>query len=372
MGLRPRCRQYRTWVAEHLGCPAFRPVEPPCSKRPANAGTTNAGLTDDATRRPSGAPTVRPHVGPPQAASRDLVPVRGTPRRRRGVAWLGPDLAVAPAAVYRAKAVLTRTRSVSWALRAGRSPGAPGVRILFYHRVADARDELAVAPSRFRAHMEALARLGLRAVAVEELPALIDRAQDGVVGLCFDDGYRDVAEHALPVLDGLGFRATVFVATGVVDGTAAFSWYRRQPPVLSWAEIGDLARGATLRFGAHTVTHPDLRTLGDGAARAEISGSKAALEAGVGRPVEAFCYPAGLFGARERALVAEAGFRVATSCEPGVNQPGTDPLALRRIQVDRRDTALDVRAKACGGQDVPPAIWAAARRRRYRAVEQAG
>jgi peptidoglycan/xylan/chitin deacetylase (PgdA/CDA1 family) len=315
---------------------------------------------------------VRTHVGPPDAASCDLVPARGTPRRRRAIAWLGPDLAVAPAAVYRAKATLTRARSMSWAVRAGRRPAAPGVRILFYHRVADDRDELAVAPARFRAHMDALAAAGLRAVAVEELPPLIRAGSDGVVGLCFDDGYRDVAEHGLPVLERLGFRATVFVATGVVDGDATFSWYRRQPPVLSWSEVVDLSRGATLRFGAHTVTHPDLRALDDRAARDEITGSKAALEPRIGRSVESFCYPAGLFGARERALVAEAGFRVATSCEPGANLAGTDPLALRRIQVDRRDAVLDLRAKACGGQDAPPAIWAAARRRRYRVAEQAG
>jgi peptidoglycan/xylan/chitin deacetylase (PgdA/CDA1 family) len=310
-------------------------------------------------------------VGPPEAATCDRVPARGTPRRRPGIAWLGPDLAVAPAAVYRAKATLTRARSVSWAVRARRRVAAPGVRILFYHRVADARDELAVAPARFRAHMEALAGAGLSAVAVEELPPLTAGEAHGAVGLCFDDGYRDVAEHALPVLERLGFRATVFVATGVVDGDAMFSWYRRQPPVLSWSEIADLARGATLRFGAHTVTHPDLRALDDRTAHDEIAGSKAALEARIGRPVESFCYPAGLFGARERALVARAGFRVATSCEPGVNGPATDPLALRRIQVDRRDAVLDVRAKACGGQDAPPALWAAARRRRYRAAEHA-
>lgn len=288
------------------------------------------------------------------------------------MAWLGPDLAVAPPAVYRAKATLTRARSVSWAIRAGRRPAAPGVRILFYHRIADARDELAVAPARFRAHMESLAAGGVRSVAVEELPPLIDVEADGVVGLCFDDGYRDVAEHALPVLERLGFRATVFVVTGVVDGDATFSWYRRRPAVLSWSEIADLAEGATLRFGAHTVTHPDLRALEDGAARDEIAGSKAALEARIARPVESFCYPAGLFGARERALVAAAGFRVATTCDAGANRPATDRLALRRIQVDRRDAPLDVRAKACGGQDVPPAIWAAARRRRHRAPQHAG
>jgi peptidoglycan/xylan/chitin deacetylase (PgdA/CDA1 family) len=280
------------------------------------------------------------------------------------------DLSVAPAAVYRAKAVLTRVRSVSWSVTASRRTAGPGLRIVFYHRVCDADDELAVAPARFRMHMELLAALGLRAVAVEDLPRLIDSGERGVVGLCFDDGYRDIAEHALPVLERLRFGATVFVVTGVVDGSATFSWYARQPPVLSWAEIAELARAGTLRFGAHTITHPNLLKLDGRAARAEIAGSKAALELRLARPVEAFCYPAGLFAARERALVAEAGFRVATSCEPGTNLPATDRLALRRIQVDRRDGLLDMWAKVSGGQDRPLPMWAAMRRRRYRVAMQ--
>ena len=58
-----------------------------------------------------------------------------------------------------------------------------------------------------------------------------------VVALSFDDGYRDIAEHALPVLELDGFQATVFVATGVIDGTATFTWYEHQPPVLGWSDI---------------------------------------------------------------------------------------------------------------------------------------
>ena len=129
-----------------------------------------------------------------------------------------------------------------------------------------------------------------------------------------------------------------------------------------------LDRGGTLHFGAHTVTHPNLLALDEPAARAEISGSKAALEERLGHAVGAFCYPAGLFGARERRLVAEAGFALATSCEPGVNRPDTDPLALRRVQVDARDRLLDFRAKVGGGHDSPPALRAAYRRRRFGAA----
>jgi peptidoglycan/xylan/chitin deacetylase (PgdA/CDA1 family) len=227
---------------------------------------------------------------------------------------------------------------------------------------------LAVRPTRFREQMEWLARERWHVVGVDEVARLLAAGEPGqrTIGLSFDDGYRDVARNGLPALAEHGFSGTVYVSTGVVDGRAAFGWYRSQPPVLGWDEIRELDRGGTLGFGAHTVTHPDLRELSDEEARAEIAGSKEELERELGRPVETFCYPAGFFGERERRLVAEAGFTAAVTTEPGVNRPGDDPLTLRRIQVDREDGFLTFAAKVGGGFDRPLAGRAFYRRVRYR------
>jgi peptidoglycan/xylan/chitin deacetylase (PgdA/CDA1 family) len=165
------------------------------------------------------------------------------------------------------------------------------------------------------------------------------------------------------VLERHGFRATVFVAPAVVDGTAAFTWYDEQPAVLGWSDIAALD-GSTLVFEAHTLTHPNLTALDSGAAEREIAGSRTALEARLGRRVRAFCYPAGLYGARERELVARAGFDIATTCEPGANTRRTDPLLLRRTAVDRHDATADFRAKLAGGHDRPSLLRAAYRRAR--------
>ena len=188
------------------------------------------------------------------------------------------------------------------------------------------------------------------------------------VALSFDDGYLDVAEHALPILAERGFRATVFVAPAVTDGAVSFTCYRQQPPLLGWDDIVALDRQATLNFEAHSLTHPNLPALSEGAAREEIAGSKLALEARLGRSVQAFSYPTGLFGAREQRLVREAGFRIAVSCEPGANDGGTERLALRRRQVDPRDSLLDFRAKLGGGHDSPPPLRGLYRRLRYGAM----
>jgi peptidoglycan/xylan/chitin deacetylase (PgdA/CDA1 family) len=275
-------------------------------------------------------------------------------------------LTLGPRWVQTVKPALTRLRTAAW--RARGRPGRPGLRVLFYHRVSDDPDPLAISPRRFEEQMDLLAAEGFRVVDVVEAARLLGSGEplDGVVAISFDDGYRDVAEYALPVLERRQFRATVFIATGVTDGTARFSWYARQPPVLGWSDIVALDGGSALTFEAHTVTHPNLTALAADAAEREIGDSKRALEARLGRPVTGFCYPAGLYGARERELVGRAGFEVATTCEPGANTAASDPLALRRTAIDGGDRLADFRAKLAGGHDRPSALRAAYRRARFR------
>jgi len=282
-------------------------------------------------------------------------------------AQAGAMRAIGPTLPPPLKAAATRVKSAWWLARSRGRLDPKGLRILFYHRVSDDHDALAVAPRRFGEQMELIAAAGFDVIDLCEAADLLlaGHSVERTIALNFDDGYRDVAENALPVLERLGFPATVFVATGVTDGTASFAWYRRQPPLLTWEDVVALDRGGTLRFGAHTITHPNLLALQDESARHEIAGSKLALEAKLGREVEAFCYPAGLFSDRDRSFVADAGFRLAVSCEPGVNRPWTDPLALHRRQIDARDSLLDFRAKLGGGHDSPLPLRGAYRRLRY-------
>jgi peptidoglycan/xylan/chitin deacetylase (PgdA/CDA1 family) len=242
-----------------------------------------------------------------------------------------------------------------------------GLRILFYHRVAKDRDVLAVRPAAFTEQMDYLASEAYRVVDILSAIELLDSGEplSRTVALSFDDGYLDVADHALPILSERGFRATVFIAPAVTDGKTSFSWYREQPPLLTWEDIGELDRDGTLRFEAHSLTHPNLTAVDSQTATNEIVGSKRELENRLGRVVNAFSYPTGLFGVREQKIVAEAGFRVAVSCEPGINDRSTDRFALRRRQVDARDSLLDFRAKLGGGHDTSPPLRGLYRRLRY-------
>jgi peptidoglycan/xylan/chitin deacetylase (PgdA/CDA1 family) len=131
--------------------------------------------------------------------------------------------------------------------RATRAPGRAIV--LMYHRVSDDADYLglAVPPAVFARQLELL-RMRARVVPLAELVArLADPAPlaEDHAAITFDDGWRDNLETALPILRAHGVPATVFVATGFVDGTVApagervravcEALWRRRTPATAWS-----------------------------------------------------------------------------------------------------------------------------------------
>jgi peptidoglycan/xylan/chitin deacetylase (PgdA/CDA1 family) len=99
--------------------------------------------------------------------------------------------------------------------------------IVGYHRVVDDFDSAArtamptmlTGRTMFERHLDAIGR-HFRFVGLDEIA---DRAARGVpfshpvAAVTFDDGYRDVYEHAFPTLLRKGIPAAVFVVTDVVD-----------------------------------------------------------------------------------------------------------------------------------------------------------
>jgi peptidoglycan/xylan/chitin deacetylase (PgdA/CDA1 family) len=67
----------------------------------------------------------------------------------------------------------------------------------------------------------------------------------------------------------------------------------------------------SFEIGAHTLTHPKLTDLSYERAKAEIEGSKAALERILGRRVLGFCYPFGDHNESIIQLVKDAGYAYA-------------------------------------------------------------
>jgi len=244
-----------------------------------------------------------------------------------------------------------------------------GVRILGYHRIADAADPLAVHPVRFRRQMELVRASGADVIALD---AALDLLADGPVHgryvcVTFDDAYRDNLEAAAPVLRSLDIPATIFVPTDVLDGTGGYWWYADPPPALTWDEVRSLDAEGLVSFGSHTCSHPHLPKVDAARAREELVRSRAVLAERLGHDVATFCYPAGLYGERDVALVREAGYRAALTTDPGVNRGDGDPFRLRRTLIYREDGERVFLAKLDGLVDEPSALLRRVRARRSRA-----
>lgn len=244
-----------------------------------------------------------------------------------------------------------------WARRRRADDGWNGVRILGYHRVSDSPHVLSVAPAAFRRQMEHLRASPATPIGLEQALDLLGSEVSGrYVCVTFDDGYRDNLENAVPVLRELEIPATIFVPTAVIDGDAAYDWFEDPPPALTWEEIDGLVGEGLVDVQAHSRTHRHLPALADDQARMEIVGAKQDLERHVPYPVTSFCFPAGLYGAREVALVREAGYRAGLTTDPGVNRGGAPLETLKRTLIYWDDEPDGFEAKYAGLLDKPPLL----------------
>jgi peptidoglycan/xylan/chitin deacetylase (PgdA/CDA1 family) len=208
------------------------------------------------------------------------------------------------------------------------------VPILMYHRVARRNDSLpgitrrlTVDPADFQRQMTWLVAHGFRSITHRELfEALFGHRTLPArpVLITFDDGYRNVLTDAAPILDRLGIRATAFVITGrISNGDSSF---------LTWRQLRAL-EGLGIEIGSHTVSHPDLRTLGDRALSAELINSRRRLERALEHPVQWLAYPYGGHDARVVAAARRAGYVLASTTLAGSRQDARAPLELRRFSV---------------------------------------
>ncbi|WP_030993086.1 polysaccharide deacetylase family protein [Streptomyces sp. NRRL WC-3744] len=212
--------------------------------------------------------------------------------------------------------------------------------IAMYHSVGDCSDDpyhITVSPDRLERQLRWLRRRGLRGVSVAELLAARARGEGrGLVALSFDDGYADFLDNALPLLDGWGCTATLFVLPGRLGGDNAWDPLGPRKPLLT-ADGIRRAAAAGVEIGSHGLTHVDL-TRADGILlKAETAESRAALEELTGTPVTGFCYPYGTVDRRAVEAVREAGYTYACAIDPGEL---TGPYVLPRVYIGQDDTAV--------------------------------
>lgn len=289
-----------------------------------------------------------------------------------------------------ARQALWRTGTAARHLRA-----VSGRWVMMVHGVGDgeiSRDAFAVELAWLAAHF----RIVRLQAMIDDLAAERAPAAGGEVAITFDDGLRNQALHAYPVLRELGIPATIFVCPGLID-SGAWLWnheararlqrlaqeqrgalaeraggsphdsvrtmverwkqlpasarrelqdeLRRVTPdfeptasergscdLMSWDEIAALDP-ELITIGSHTVSHPILPGLDDAELEFEIRASREMLERRLARPVELFCFPNGASDARAQRIVART-YRGAVTTRKGAVPVKVDPMAIPRVAME--------------------------------------
>lgn len=285
---------------------------------------------------------------------------------------------------------------------------AGALRVLAYHRIAVAADAPDLDPSLISATPEAFA-WQMRHLAHNFHVASVWEVLEAVRGakplpkrsvlLTFDDGYRDFAENAWPILRCLKLPAVLFVPTAYPGSEKAFWWDRvysalRCTPkksikigdeeirldhavgraralvalkdrvkslrpleatafidqvcgelgnrgkgehaVLTWSELREL-RAEGLDVGAHTRSHPIMTRLTRHEIEDEVRTSLEELRRETSSLLPIFCYPNGAVSDDVVEVLRYQGVCLAFTTLDGHNQLGSqDPLRLRRTMITPR------------------------------------
>lgn len=241
-----------------------------------------------------------------------------------------------------------------------------------------------------------LAATGWSVVTIEEALRRTARGKSGdrFVNFSVDDCYRDTYEAVIPLFRRHGVPVTLFVTTGIPDGTLplffagledvllnndrvvvdgetievatseakraayariAAAWDADAPALryatfcaengvdatamhwkhaMSWEMLEAVRDDPLVEIGGHTVSHARISSLPAAQAFAEIEGCRSRLRERLGVACDHFAFPygrSGDCGPRDFDLVQEAGFRSGATTRKGLVRRGQDTYRLPRV-----------------------------------------
>lgn len=293
---------------------------------------------------------------------------------------------------------------IALGLSSRRIIGKQRLSILVYHRVLEEFDYLRpedVTLAEFQQQMQWVSKL----FNVLPLSSAVDLMQAGKLparAMCitFDDGYKDNLTLAKPVLATYGLPASFFVTVDYLEKSPKWDYltealrhtnrdeitllgktyplreasqrrhFSLQAPekikqlpeekadqVLSGliADLGNTSvdglmmnaadvrqlMNADMEIGAHGTGHHILARIDTESAQHEVQACKPVLEDMVGKPVQGFAYPNGLFPVdftdRHIQMVEQAGYQYAVSTNTGCSHDYRQRFRLRRFTPWRRN-----------------------------------
>lgn len=210
---------------------------------------------------------------------------------------------------------------------------------IMYHDVVAGRKEVwfDTTAAELRQHFEAIKQAGLTPIHIDQLYKHLrdgDPLPEKAILLTFDDAYLGLYENAYPLLKEYNYPATYFVQTGFVGVPTSKDHF-------TWDQMREMDASGLIDFAAHTVNHPpDLRLLDDARLRREVLDCKSKLEQELGHPIHYFAYPEGNRDERVKQYLAEAGYWMSFTMDPGFTGQSPSLLEVRRFNQFRLTEAI--------------------------------
>ncbi|MGF7184797.1 peptidoglycan/xylan/chitin deacetylase (PgdA/CDA1 family) [Desulfitispora alkaliphila] len=230
----------------------------------------------------------------------------------------------------------------------------PTVPILMYHYFAPGEaSSVIVDPDVFREQLKYLLAEGYETITDEELLLFLqgELEIEKPLLITIDDGYTNNYEYAYPILKDLGVTATIYTITSYRGQTPGYNAH------FDWDQAREMYQSGHVELQSHTHDlhyavddTPALVARLEGESeedyrrriRADLKKSKLLLEEEVGTQVITISYPYGTYNDTVVEVSKELGYELGLTVRPGVNRPGDNPFALKRINVPGHYSGEDI------------------------------
>lgn len=224
-------------------------------------------------------------------------------------------------------------------------PHARGPRVLIYHQVGSGLGrQMEVETDDFARQLDWL----MVHREVVDLDTAIERwdepGSENLVVLTFDDGYLDTWTTAFPLLAERRLPFTLYLTTAPIESGEPLDL----AAPIRWEHVGEMLGSGLVTVGAHTHTHPDLRSLDRAAVEHEVVTSNQLIRDRLGVEPVHFTYPWGYWSEVAEGVLADH-YASVTIAAPRTIEVPADRLRLPRVPIQLSDGFRFFPARLGGG-----------------------
>lgn len=211
----------------------------------------------------------------------------------------------------------------------------------------------------FERHMQTLVEHGITVVKLSALIEFLEGERllpERVAVLMFDDGDNRMANHAVPLLEKLGFPYALSLPTSPIEFASRARPVRTKGRIFDWQGVNDLVATGLCEVASHGHFHDSLFPNNKYTRATELLESRDRIAANVGAAPAAFVFPMGYLYPNSNADLASAGYRAGFTTEQAAVVFDTDRYRVPRVMVDGdvTDRLVELLLRRVGLIQAPP------------------